>query len=424
MGDLSFTAKEESATVAAIYAWHKARGDAEPQRGYLGASIIGHDCDRYLWYTFRACVKRDFSGRMYRLFETGNLEEARFIKELEGIGCEVASHDENGKQIEVLAIGGHFSGHLDAMILGVPEAPKSWHVGEFKTSNDKSFATLQKVGVQKAKPLHYAQMMVYMGLTHVDRALYLARNKDTDELYAERVRYDAQAFKAIMSRAERIITSIQPPERCAGRSDDFRCKMCDARELCWHCGASAVPLPAKGCKTCCHATPEMDGVGRWSCAKGAGGVGFIGCKMHLLIPGLVGFASVCDAGADWIEFQNDSDGAHWRHGTGENDTWSTEELMHTPGPMVKAKVTEKPLFMALCDNLPLPDRYPPGDTELVWHGPLEGLEKAIRDNVRDAVTGEQKHEDTAQTESWEFDGRFLAVIYKADNVAALWKGKE
>ena len=183
-------------------------------------------------------------------------------------------------------------------------------------------------------------------------------------------------------------------------------------------------MPAKGCKTCCHATPEMDGVGRWSCAKGAGGVGFIGCKMHLLIPGLVGFASVCDAGADWIEFQNDSDGAHWRHGTGENDTWSTEELMHTPGPMVKAKVTEKPLFMALCDNLPLPDRYPPGDTELVWHGPLEGLEKAIRDNVRDAVTGEQKHEDTAQTESWEFDGRFLAVIYKADNVAALWKGKE
>lgn len=183
MGDLSFTAKEESATVAAIYAWHKAKGDAEPQRGYLGASIIGHDCDRYLWYTFRACVKRDFSGRIYRLFQTGNLAESRFVAELEGIGCEVVSHDEAGKQIEVLAIGGHFSGHLDGMALGVPEAPKSWHVCEFKTHNDKSFGALQKAGVQKSKPLHYAQMMVYMGLTKVDRALYLAMNKDTDEIY-------------------------------------------------------------------------------------------------------------------------------------------------------------------------------------------------------------------------------------------------
>jgi hypothetical protein len=423
MGDLSFTAKEESATVAAIYAWHKAKGDAEPQRGYLGASIIGHDCDRYLWYTFRACVKRDFSGRMYRLFKTGNLAEARFIEELEGIGCEVVSHDEAGKQIEVLAIGGHFSGHLDGMALGVPEAPKSWHVCEFKTHNDKSFGALQKAGVQKSKPLHYAQMMVYMGLTKVDRALYLAMNKDTDEIYSERARYDAQAFKAIMSRAERIIASIQPPERCAGRSDDFRCKMCDARELCWHCGAVAVPLPAMGCRTCCHATPEMDGNARWSCDQGLLADENT-CAEHLLIPGLVGFASVCDAGADWIEFQNDDDGAHWRHGNGDNDTWTTEELMRTPGPMVKAKVTALPLFMASCDNLPLPDRYPPEDTELVWHGPLAGLEKAIRDNVRDAVEGEQKHEDTDKTESWEFAGKFLAVIYKADQVAALWKGKE
>lgn len=42
----------------AFYDFWKKKGDAEPARGYLGASIIGHDCDRYLWFTFRNCVTR------------------------------------------------------------------------------------------------------------------------------------------------------------------------------------------------------------------------------------------------------------------------------------------------------------------------------------------------------------------------------
>jgi hypothetical protein len=40
-------------TVDLIVEYHKKRGDFEPVRGYLGASIVGHECERYLWYCFR-----------------------------------------------------------------------------------------------------------------------------------------------------------------------------------------------------------------------------------------------------------------------------------------------------------------------------------------------------------------------------------
>ena len=234
MGNLSQYTPQESETVSRIYAWHKAMGDAEPQRGYLGASIIGHECMRYLWYCFRQCVGRQFEGRLYRLFETGDLAEERFTKELRAIGCEVHDVDPStGKQFEVSAWGGHFSGHMDGCALGIPEAPKAWHVLEFKTHNAKSFAKLQKEGVAKSKPMHQAQMQVYMGLTKMDRALYLAVNKDTDELYAERVKYDSTEFTRLMDRAGRIIMAQAPMPRITDRPDDFRCRFCDAKTICW-----------------------------------------------------------------------------------------------------------------------------------------------------------------------------------------------
>ena len=37
---------------------------------HLGASIIGKDCERALWYDFRWVTRWAFTGRMLRLFDT------------------------------------------------------------------------------------------------------------------------------------------------------------------------------------------------------------------------------------------------------------------------------------------------------------------------------------------------------------------
>lgn len=441
MGSLSRFVPTELKTVTAITDWWKARGDAEPVRGYMGASIIGRPCDRYLWFTFRGCVKASFDGRMYRLFDRGQREEARFVEELRGIGCTVRDREENGEQIAVHALGGHFSGHMDGVAMGVPDAPKTWHLLEFKTHNTKSFEKLQQVGVKAAKPEHYAQMQVYMGLGKLDRALYLAVCKDTDEIYGERLDFSSGEFKAIMKRAERIIVSVNPPERIANRQDDFRCKFCDAYDLCWGLGKSALPIPAKTCRTCVHATPITDNVEdefthaqRWTCARQKRDITRSeqkdACSMHLLIPGLLTFCVVEDAGDTWIEFKNGTDGAIWRHGS-EAGQWSTEELMKTPGPLVGRKelTAVKTTFGGLItgtETLTLVDRYPPADSRLLWDGPIDGVESAVTTLGLTAAFNTEPiaEQHDVEVDAYEYCAKYLLVMYKADELAAIWQGVE
>ena len=92
-----------------------------------------------------------------------------------------------------------------AVAIGFAEAPKAWHVCEFKTHGHKSFAKLVAEGVERSKPLHWAQMQAYMQMAGIDRAFYLAVCKDTDELYQERIRHDADAGLRILAKAARIV---------------------------------------------------------------------------------------------------------------------------------------------------------------------------------------------------------------------------
>jgi hypothetical protein len=281
-------------TVAMIYQAYE--NDAEEgNRPHLGASLIGHSCERFLWLTFRWVDKKKFSGRMLRLFETGQLAEARLTANLRRIGVDVHDVTPDGKQWRVSDLGGHFSGSMDGAAVGIPEAPKTWHVLEFKTANDKSFTDLVKNKVQKAKPQHYAQMQTYMGYTGMERALYLAVNKNTDELYSERIEFDPVEFAKLKARAERVITANEPPLKISKDPSWYVCKMCDFHE---HCHGEAAP--AVNCRTCAHSTPILDGDARWTCeAHGDEAWDHIkmseGCKSHRYIPILLeNFATMKD----------------------------------------------------------------------------------------------------------------------------------
>ena len=334
---------EDSKTVQAIYAWHESKREDKPRK-YLGASQLGEACERKLWYSFRHADQPSFDGRMLRLFETGDLAEFRFVKELREIGCEVYDVDPStGKQWEVNDVAGHFSGHMDGCARGIPEAPKAWHVLEFKTHNAKSFNALKNKGVKASKPMHYAQMIVYMKLTGMKRALYLAANKDTDELYSERLHWEdvAEDAQRYMDRAERIVRASSAPARISDGADHFACKWCDFRNLCHGLGEKgAVPCSA-GCRTCVHATPEMDTEdGRWSCNHHRVTLTIenqaAGCTDHKFIPGFVTFASAVDSDGDWIEYQN-ADGSTWRNG--KND-YTSHELTQLPEPLVGAGIVD------------------------------------------------------------------------------------
>lgn len=234
----------------------------EPPRTYLGISIIGHPCTRYLWLYFRWFGFELFSGRMYRLFRRGKREEETIVEDLRGAGIEIDHVMDDQLTFD---FGCHVIGHPDGFIKsGVPEAPKTEHIAEFKTHSDDSFQELKKMGVKEAKPMHWAQMQCGMiGATHhfghqVDRALYVAINKNTDEYYFERVRLDEAKADEIIRRGQETATSDYIPLRLSSKPDWWQCKFCFFHGFC-HGRDSERMLPAVNCRTCAHFTAGKDG---------------------------------------------------------------------------------------------------------------------------------------------------------------------
>lgn len=289
--------------VAAIYEQYEKRGASEPARTYLGASVIGRECKRALWYSFRWASKELFDGRLYRLFQTGHMAEARFVADLRSIGATVHECDPaTGKQFSFSDLGGHMKGSMDGCAKGLPGAGGQWVVLEFKTHSAKSFADLKKKGVQAAKPEHFVQLQTYMGWSGMKRAVYLAVNKDTDELYSERLPFDEVAFQKAIAKGESIIFATEPPPKISDDPKFYLCNWCAHNAVC-----HGNRTPALSCRTCVHATPEREGDGRWSCAKHGPEIPVhaqrAGCGHHLPLPFLVTYASAIDAGDGWIMFQ-------------------------------------------------------------------------------------------------------------------------
>ena len=151
------------------------------------------------------------------------------MRNLRATGATVLEVDpETGRQWRVEAHGGHFGGSLDAVAIGLMEAPKTWHVVEFKTHSAKSFRELVAKGVARAKPQHWAQMQIYMHLTGITRALYVAVCKDTDELHIERVRADGERGRAA-ARERPAGSSTPSARRRASRRIPtwWECRFCD-----------------------------------------------------------------------------------------------------------------------------------------------------------------------------------------------------
>lgn len=324
MADL---ARHTQPTVQAIYAAWAATGNRDKgRRAHLGASLLGRECRRALWYTFRWATDLMHEGRILRLFDRGQREEECFAADLRAAGVTVHTVDPaTGEQFRFSDVGGHVGGSMDGAVVGLLEKPTTWHVWEAKTHGDKSYADLVKSGVEKSKPEHYSQMQLYMHWSGMTRAFYMAVNKNDDQIYTERVRYDEKHVSTLLKKAADIVTAPKPLERISEKPDWYVCKFCDHRATC-HQGKPA----AVSCRTCAHATPEMDGKGTWSCAHHGMALSAdaqrAGCASHLYIPELLPFGEPVDASGDenWIAYEHA--GRRFRNGAPGPDSYASTEL--------------------------------------------------------------------------------------------------
>jgi hypothetical protein len=261
------------------------RAKEEGHRSHLGASILGAECARAVYYSFRWATKPNFEGRMIRLFNRGHLEEGRFIALLLMMGAEVLQQDEHGKQFRISFAEGHGGGSGDGMGLGIPDlVPGTWALTEFKTHSEKSFIDLagdlaswrahvadptrnafMGKGVRETKFEHFVQMQLYMRKMELACAVYFAINKNTDDIYAEIVLLDSALADEFLARGEKLVYLEQPPKKISTSPGFYKCRFCDHRPVC-HLKAA----PDINCRTCQYSTPERqtdsEGRGVWTCA--------------------------------------------------------------------------------------------------------------------------------------------------------------
>ncbi len=266
-------------------------------RPYLGMSGIGHGCTLYLWYSFHWAYKKEtIAARQKRIFDRGDLEEQRIVKDLKLVGIEVFRRDIDGSKIEIFgfvnekqeslsAVGGHARGHIDGRALGVKEAPKTEHLLEFKTANHSNFNKIKGLGVELANPKYYSQMQRYMHGLKLTRTLFIVTNKNTEERYYERVRYDKDHALMLVEKEQEIIASPYPPKD-RFPSTWYECQWCNAKDIC-----RKAKKPEVNCRTCEHV--DLYENGRWACCIDNNNPKRLtikeqqtGCNMHKFINGL------------------------------------------------------------------------------------------------------------------------------------------
>lgn len=257
---------------------YKSYKNSNWKRPHLGASLIGRECRRAIWYSFRWAIEPEFDGRILRLFSRGHEEEIKIIKELRKSGVVVYCNNSEGEQFSYSEFGGLFAGSLDA----VGQYDGKTFLIEFKTSNAKGFKKLEKEGVYAVKPEHFIQMQIYMHWAKLSSAYYIAVCKDDDHIHEEEVLYDEGIAMETIGKAKSIIFDYAPPSKMWESPTYFKCKYCDYYNICHF----SEQVPDVNCRTCKHISVNENN--KWFCSNYKKEMSFAeqktGCTKHKFIP--------------------------------------------------------------------------------------------------------------------------------------------
>ena len=219
-------------------------GKDELPRPYLGLSMIGHPCTRYLQYYWRWAFAESVGGRLRRLFDMGHDAEARVLKEL-GI--------EETTQRRIEGYAGHWAGHCDGI----------WRdqVIEIKTHSKSNYAKVMKDGI-RAFPKHYAQIQAYMsGDGMPKRGIYIAICKDNSDVYVQSVPIDRGFCEDLERKQRDVITSTRLSHKIGnGQPTWHECRFCSAKQICHYNQKIET-----NCRTCQDVAVLSEG--RWHCDR-------------------------------------------------------------------------------------------------------------------------------------------------------------
>lgn len=301
-------------TLAAMNAAIERDGNSDAPRQYLGMSGIGKPCHRAIWYDFRWATDRQIAASGLRAIQDGYANEELTIKRLRAVDAiTLWTEGEDGQQIGCEDLSGHFCGHLDGVIEGLLQAPKTPHVWENKAVNQKKFDALKKLIAEVGEKLalinwdsiYHAQAQLYMHYTKLTRHYLTVNTPGGRDTVACRTNYDKASAQHYIDLARSIIASEGPPMRMSDDAAHWKCKWCDHHAVC-HTGQ----FPKVTCRSCAHVTPMLDELGGWHCQKYDDRIPVevqrTGCEQHLYHPEILHFLQPVNGNMEqnWVQYQD------------------------------------------------------------------------------------------------------------------------
>lgn len=215
-----------------------AKQPREPARNYIGASIIGHECERAIYYSYHNAPSIDFAPRTKITFDVGKRLETLILDYLDLAQYTIIRPDGNNKNLFCFDVAnGQFQGHLDGFLV----IDGRNYVLEIKTANNARFQIFKNKGIRAFSETYYAQVQAYMGMTNTDRAIMVVMNKDNQEIESEWVDFDDAYYAKLRHRANRIVDASEPPPKINSSPLFHVCARCQFRETCFFGARPSLP---------------------------------------------------------------------------------------------------------------------------------------------------------------------------------------
>jgi hypothetical protein len=194
-------------------------------RDYIGASGIGAECLRQIWYEFKGFEAEEVPTKTRRTWAIGRHLEGLILDWLTEAGIEIA------RTWDDLVSEGmpFFKGHLDSVWI---KKGKAFAIIEIKTAKDASFNIFVKKGLRTWNPQYYAQIQSYMGMSGIHTAHILVLNKDSSDIADELVTFDPIFYQKLREKATMVANANAAPPRINASPLWYQCKMCKFNKVC------------------------------------------------------------------------------------------------------------------------------------------------------------------------------------------------
>lgn len=199
--------------------------DDRKTRDYIGASTIGAECLRQIWYEFKGFQATQVPTKTRRTWTVGRVLENTILDWLVEAGIEIQR-----TWPDLIANDmPYFRGHLDSVWI---KKGKPFAIIEIKTAKDASYMIFAKKGLRTWQPQYYAQIQTYMGMSGIHQAYIVVFNKDTSDISDELVIFDEAFYKKLQEKAVMIANAKAAPPKINGSPLWYLCKMCKFHKVC------------------------------------------------------------------------------------------------------------------------------------------------------------------------------------------------